>query len=193
MTKSRKLLKLSLIVSLALSSLSIAKAETIVPTIVGDYMPNQVIVGFGNVGTARELEAIRNQARVDVAAKSFSRISPLASDTELIELGQGVSVSDAIARLGGRAGIRFVEPNFKYKSMQIPNDPSFTNGSLWGLYGASTTPANQYGSNAAGAWSTSTGSSNVFIGVIDEGIQINHPDLQQNIGVNPGEVAGDVG
>ena len=191
MKRSRKFLKFSLTIALALTSLSTARAETLTPAIVGEYMPSQIIVGFGNVGSARELEDIRSQARRDVAAKSFSQISPLASDTELIELGQGISVREAIVRLSGRAGIRFVEPNFKHKSMQVPNDPSFTNGSLWGLYGASTTPANQYGSNAAGAWSTSTGASNVFIGVIDEGIQIDHPDLQQNIGVNPGEVAGD--
>ncbi|HYP13202.1 MAG TPA: S8 family peptidase, partial [Bryobacteraceae bacterium] len=44
------------------------------------------------------------------------------------------------------------------------------------------------GSNAAGAWSAnSTGSAAVYVGVIDEGIQYNHPDLQGQVWRNPRE------
>jgi subtilisin family serine protease len=75
--------------------------------------------------------------------------------------------------------------------MATSNDPSFIDGSLWGMYGASTTPANQFGSNAASAWSAGfTGSQDVVIGVIDEGIQITHPDLAANIWKNPIEIPG---
>jgi subtilisin family serine protease len=66
-------------------------------------------------------------------------------------------------------------------------DPYFTNGSLWGMYGASTTPANQFGSNAAAAWAAGhTGSASVFVGIIDEGIQFSHPELEGQVR-NPGE------
>jgi subtilisin family serine protease len=33
--------------------------------------------------------------------------------------------------------------------------------------------------------------SSVYVGVIDEGVMISHPDLAANIGTNPGEIAGD--
>ena len=40
------------------------------------------------------------------------------------------------------------------------------------------------------AWNTTTGSRNVVVGIVDEGIDINHPDLRDNIWRNPGEVPG---
>ena len=58
------------------------------------------------------------------------------------------------------------------------------------MYGSQTTPANQWGSNAAAAWAAGTGSSNVIVGVIDEGIDYHHPDLAANIWTNPFEIPG---
>ena len=71
------------------------------------------------------------------------------------------------------------------------NDPDVTSGALWGMEGDASSPANPNGAGAAEAWTAGyTGSSNVVVGVIDEGIQITHPDLAANIWVNPGEIAG---
>ena len=41
------------------------------------------------------------------------------------------------------------------------------------------------------AWSLSAGARPVTIAVIDAGVDVTHPDLRQNIWVNPGEIPGD--
>jgi subtilisin family serine protease len=90
-----------------------------------------------------------------------------------------------LGRLRGEE-VEFVEPNYIYQHAATSNDTYFTNGSLWGMYGATTTPANQFGSGAATAWAAGhIGSKSVVMGVIDEGIQVSHPDLAGQIWTNP--------
>jgi subtilisin family serine protease len=70
------------------------------------------------------------------------------------------------------------------------NDPDFSQ--LWGL--------NNTGQNggtpdadidAPEAWDVQTGNPDFVVGVIDSGVDYNHPDLVNNIWENPGEIAGD--
>ena len=69
------------------------------------------------------------------------------------------------------------------------NDPYYLSSSspLWGMHGDAITPnANSYGTGADEAWAVGeTGSADVYVGVIDEGIQYTHPDLAANIWTNP--------
>jgi subtilisin family serine protease len=70
-----------------------------------------------------------------------------------------------------------------------PNDARYTDGSLWGMYGDASNPANQYGSQAAEAWAQGhTGSMANVVGVIDTGIDYTHPDLYLNIWLNQREI-----
>jgi subtilisin family serine protease len=53
------------------------------------------------------------------------------------------------------------------------------------MYGDGTSPANQYGSQAGEAWAAGhTGSASVYVGIIDEGIQYDHPDLAGQVWTN---------
>jgi subtilisin family serine protease len=87
-------------------------------------------------------------------------------------------------------GFRYIVPNFVDRHLAAtPNDPLYPDqyhhdnvGQTGGTADADVdTPE---------AWDITTGSPSVVVGVIDSGIDIDHPDLVGNLWVNPGEVAG---
>jgi subtilisin family serine protease len=113
-----------------------------------------------------------------------------AGPLEWLDLPPGRSSEEVLQQLARRPGVSFAEPNWLLQSEVSSNDPGVTNGSLWGMYGESSSPANAYGSQAAEAWSRGySGSDSVVVGIIDEGYQNTHPDLVGNAATNPGEIA----
>jgi subtilisin family serine protease len=97
-----------------------------------------------------------------------------------------VPVADLVATLQQQPAVEFAEPNQRYHLAATPNDPYYTNGSLWGMQGTLTTPANRFGSRAADAWAFGfTGSRDVAVGLVDKGIQLTHPDLSGQVWTNP--------
>lgn len=66
------------------------------------------------------------------------------------------------------------------ESQVILNDPNMTRN--WGIGGDSDTNI-----KASQAWSISMGSKDVVVAIIDTGIDKNHPDLKNNLWINPGE------
>ena len=96
------------------------------------------------------------------------------------------TVPEALSRLHNLPQLQFAEPNFLYYHALASNDAYFTNGLLWGMYSNNSSPANQYGSQAAEAWTAGhTGSANIAVGIVDEGVQYNHTDLNGQVWTNP--------
>ncbi len=170
------------------------------------YIANQVIIQYhddateeakfgarGYIRSAKATTLLRAENRRAMEATMTRKAGERAGgDVELDTLPEGMTVKEAIESLKNNPAVKSVEPNWIYTKQQTrPNDPLFTNGSLWGMYGASTGTgtSNQYGSEAAAVWNTGvtngTGSRSIYVGIIDEGVQITHPDLQANIWVNP--------
>ena len=152
--------------------------------------PGELLVAYER-GTSA---AARAAARAGVGgrvAEEVVRGSGANLHVELVRLPRGADRSAAQRALRGAAGVAYAEPNYVVTADATSNDPLFTNGSLWGMYGDTSTPANAYGSQAAEAWAAGqTGSDAVHIGIIDTGIQVTHPDLAGNVWTNPGEIAG---
>ncbi|WP_293130261.1 Ig-like domain-containing protein [Microcoleus sp. bin38.metabat.b11b12b14.051] len=71
-----------------------------------------------------------------------------------------------------------------------PNDPGYSQ--LWGLNNTGQSGGTPDADiDAPEAWDIQKGNPNLVIGVIDTGVDYNHPDLVGNIWQNPGEIAGD--
>ncbi|WP_052345243.1 S8 family serine peptidase [Planktothrix rubescens] len=71
-----------------------------------------------------------------------------------------------------------------------PNDPGYSQ--LWGLNNTGQSGGTADADiDAPEAWDIQKGNQNLVIGVIDTGVDYNHPDLSANIWTNPGEIAGD--
>lgn len=148
-----------------------------------DFVPNEVIVQFA----AGASPAAKAAARARVAGATSDVVR---ANLEVLRIPPGLAVAAAVRNLQGDRSVAFAEPNWIYTHGSVSNDPYVTNGSLWGMYGASTTPANQFGSGAVAAWANGkTGTHSVYVAIIDEGV-MPHTDLAANIFVNPGETAG---
>lgn len=104
-------------------------------------------------------------------------------------LRTSMNVPDAIASLKARADVEYAEPNWIYTTDAV-TDTYYANGSLWGMYGAGTTPSNPFGIGGNSAWAAGASCGNVVIGIIDEGYMYTHPELAANAFKNPGETAG---
>ncbi len=151
------------------------------------YAPGAVLVGYAPGTTAAE----RAEVRARVRAASAKPLSRLSTEAERVALPRGASVAGAIAALERDPSVRYAEPDWVITRAAESNDPFFTGGSLWGMYGDMSTPANAFGSQAAEAWMLGhTGSRDIAVGVVDEGIDFSHPDLSANAWKNPGETPG---
>jgi subtilisin family serine protease len=122
-----------------------------------------------------------------------------AGRVERLRVGSGVSVEEAVAALQSDPRVSVAEPNWIFQSTAVSNDPLYQSGGTWGMYSSDlpapvgpTGTTSVWGSHAEQVWNNDvTGKSTVFVGVIDQGIQITHPDLINNIWFNPYETAGD--
>lgn len=135
-----------------------------------------------------------------LAQETLASIDVVADEIE--SLGRGryarVQVSESLqyehvmyAR-GIHGDVKGFEPDIIYATAAVPNDPLLSE--QWHL---SNTGQSIFlsGPGVAGAdisvfdaWDLTKGSPNVIIAVIDTGVDLEHPDLSDNIWVNPNEI-----
>ncbi len=173
-----------------------------------EFVPGEALVRFRSGAQATRARL----AHLNVRSSLGDEIPVTVEDVEGFEIVKDLRLAHvapadtlkAIAALNERSDVLYAEPNYilhKEQATQTPNDASY--GDLWGLKNTGQTGNNDVtGQLAPGipgadikaeqAWGNfTTGSRNVVVAVIDEGIDISHPDLQANIWTNPGEVPND--
>jgi subtilisin family serine protease len=159
------------------------------------HMPGEVLVQWKAGASEGQKAAARGRVggeKSEVVAYGRWRAGQDGGgDVELMRIPPGLGIAAAVRGIETDAAVEFAEPNWIYHHTATSNDPYYTNGSLWGMYGNATSPSNAFGSQAAEAWAANkTNCSSVWIGIIDEGYMHGHEDLAANAGVNPGETAG---
>jgi alpha-tubulin suppressor-like RCC1 family protein/subtilisin family serine protease len=154
-----------------------------------EFVPGTVIVRFSD--EAQAAKASRTSLALRTQGHAFeARIESLGAAGEIVEGLRLARVPaeetlHAVEALRARADVLYAEPDFVRRIERAPNDPRYS--ALWGLKNTSS-PGFDIGAEAA--WDVTTGSRDVVVGVVDEGIYVNHEDLRDNIWHNPGEIAG---
>jgi hypothetical protein len=135
----------------------------------------EVIVRFA------EKELTANLERAKLFADTLDHRQIGAANLGLFRLqSRSRSVVDLVNLMSSMPGVEYAEPNYIVRTTLTPNDTRF--GELWGLNNTGQS-AGVAGADisAVSAWDVSTGSRSAVVGVIDTGVDYNHPDLAANM------------
>lgn len=151
------------------------------------FVPGRIIVKFKPSTPAGLINNIHAAERATKATElSFSRLK-----LQLVQIEQGQSVADAVQKYSQNPNVIYAEPDYIRTLYTVtPNDPHF--GKLWGLHNSGQLVNGSVGTHDADAdapeaWSMTTGSSDIVVGVLDSGVDWDHDDLLANIWSNSDE------
>lgn len=175
------------------------------PGTADDYLPGRIIIkfdpGYEPHDAANNLSGIPEVDSMLITSGLKKRLAPFAklrkpdsrglSRVFEFRLEDEADIKSLAERISKTGGIEYAEPVFIRrlslggKSPKsgarfldgIPNDPYYS--LQWALPNVS----------APAAWDVTTGSQDIVIAVVDNGVGINHPDLAARIWTNPGEIA----
>jgi len=117
--------------------------------------------------------------KIKSAEVSFPKVrDPLLMNVIRIEIGDINKVEEVIKLLERSEVVEYAERIPLLKSALSPNDTYYTPGYQWSLFKV----------NAASAWNVSTGNASVKVAIVDDAVEITHPDLVNSIYVNTAEI-----
>ncbi len=140
-----------------------------------EFVPGQVLIRYKTEAVAKR------QARSQSLRVNRGSITVQIERLGEADIVEGLRIArvpeqstmEAIEALKMQPDVLYAEPNYVLHADATPNDPRF--GEMYGLTKI----------GAPQAWNTTRGSSNVVIGVVDQGIDLSHQDLNANRWINP--------
>jgi Subtilase family/Secretion system C-terminal sorting domain len=120
---------------------------------------------FNEVDTLKTIDSAGDKLKQMDRAKVF-----------VVTVTDTTTQNNLINDLKALSEVLFAEENGNNKNYIVPNDPGFAN--QWGL---NNTANPGHDIHAEKAWDIFTGNPNSIIGIIDDGVDITHPDLSAKI------------
>jgi len=154
-----------------------------------EFVPGEFIVKFSDdsVLSHHSVTTLNEKNQV----KSIKKIFKHAENTRLdhiyvIEIPEDSDIMSIVRDYNSCPEVVYAEPNYIVHLPMTPNDENFyqqwplnNSGQLGGTPDADI--------DAPEAWDIETGIPDIIIASVDTGVEYTHPDLKDNIWVNPGE------
>ena len=133
-----------------------------------------------NLVVEKSYSIVPNLYLVRMAGTDKDRVNDQRNPSKVREFMQTVQQDESV---------HFIEPDYIVHENIIPDDPGFPG--LYGLHNTGQTGGTVDADiDAPEAWDITTGDSIIIVGVIDSGIDYNHPDLAANMWKNVHEIPG---
>ncbi|WP_143543664.1 S8 family serine peptidase [Rhodopirellula sp. MGV] len=149
-----------------------------------DFAADKLLLAFKD-GVATQTQNSVLAAHGLTIKRSFQTFNGMVVTTQ-----EGADIVALVESLNDEDAILYAEPDYIRELAVTPNDPLFN--TQWHYNNTGQTQGTPDADiDLPEAWDTFTGSDEVVVAVIDSGIQLDHPDIIDNLWVNPGEIPGD--
>ena len=197
---SRKSLT-SVILGFILLSSPLAHAKNRAP----EFVPGELIVGLKSGVALKSAQFNIQSTIIQSFGNQVLSIQALESDekVQIVKFKDAAKIKGIVATLKNNPAVRYVEPNYIYRTFSVPNDPEFAR--QWDMHNTGQMdkpvvagdPRPAQAGNAGSdirvkaLWDRGiVGNRDILVAVIDTGIDYTHPDLAANMYTNPGEIPG---
>ncbi|MCX7748367.1 MAG: S8 family serine peptidase [Clostridia bacterium] len=115
------------------------------------------------------------------------------SKVEVLEIGEGDDFNNIVKEFQKNPDVLYAQPNYKLYTSELPEEPRFKE--QWGLKNTGQEVSGQVGTqgidiHVSPVWNSTNGTESVVVGVLDTGVDINHPELKGSIFTNAKETPG---
>ena len=172
-----------------------------------EAVAEEILVRFKTTASVEDQQAALDKVGGRIKALKRSPAMAAFGEPPFAKVGTHLPIGQAVNALADDPAVELAEPNYIYQKQQsatfAANDYFYSSPEsharqypLWGVYGSSANAIsgpsyliNANGSQADEGWVATAGVSlkEVVVGIIDEGVSTEHPELKPNIWVNPGE------